>query len=103
MQPILNAQHRRSLKNFADAGFIKIAHKPNRPQAHTKKAHSMTNTNQSTTQPTEQEKELQAISNAEYDKAIDNGCSEEEAEAISNKAYDNAEEIIKQENEREEK
>ena len=52
----------------------------------------MTNTNQSTTQPTEQEKELQAISNAAYDKAIDNGCSEEEAEAISNKAYDNAEE-----------
>jgi len=52
----------------------------------------MTNTNQSTTQPTEQEKELQAISNAAYDKAIDDGCSEEEAEAISNQAYDNAEE-----------
>ena len=84
------------------------------------KGNRMTNKNQSTTQPTEQEKELQAISNAAYDKAIDNGCSEEEAEAISNKAYDNAEEtqkkpmthsiptklfhdlIMKQENEREE-
>ena len=59
------------------------------------KGNRMTNRNQSTTQPTEQEKELQAISNAAYDKAIDNGCSEEEAEAISNKAYDNAEETQK--------
>lgn len=88
MQQILNAHTLRSLKT--SQGMSLKTPTTKRPQAHTKKVHSMTN--QSTTQPTEKEKELQAISNAAYDKAIDNGCSEEEAEAISNEAYDNAEE-----------
>jgi hypothetical protein len=34
----------------------------------------------------------QAISNDAYDKAIENGLSEDEAESISNDAYDKAQE-----------